>query len=93
MSRLLTWIVRPATSTRTTSRSGCLAIETTTEVDQVDDNYVAHDAKYWNEQNIFPCRWNMAPPPSPFCRKAMGGEVYEEENRRCEEVMAQALGR
>ena len=67
--------------------------EYTTEVDQVDDSYVPHDAKYWSEQNIFPCRWNMAPPPSPFCRKAMGGEVYEEENRRCEQVMAQALGR
>jgi catechol-2,3-dioxygenase len=67
--------------------------EYTTEVEQVDDNYVAHDAKYWNEMNVFPCRWNMAAPPSPFARKAMSGELYEEENLRCEQVMAQALGR
>ena len=31
--------------------------------------------------------------PSPFARKAMSGELYEEENRRCEGVMAKALGR
>ena len=38
--------------------------EYTTEVDQVDDNYVGHDAKWWKEQNLFPCRWNMAGAPS-----------------------------
>lgn len=67
--------------------------EYTTEVDQVDDTYVGHDAKWWTEQNVFPCRWNMAGPPSAFARKAMGGELVEEENRRCEEIMARALGR
>jgi catechol-2,3-dioxygenase len=67
--------------------------EYTTEVDQVDDNYVAHDAKWWTEQKLFPCRWNMAGAPSPLARRAMGGELVEEENRRCEEVMARALGR
>jgi catechol 2,3-dioxygenase len=67
--------------------------EYTTEVEQVGDNYVGHDAKWWNEQNLFPCRWNMAGAPSPFARKAMSGELYEEENQRCEQVMAKALGR
>jgi catechol 2,3-dioxygenase len=67
--------------------------EYTTEVEQVDDSYVSHDAKYWKEQNVFPCRWNMAGVPSEFARKAMSGELYEEENRRCEEVMAKQLGR
>jgi catechol 2,3-dioxygenase len=67
--------------------------EYTTEVDQVDDSYVSHDAKWWKEQNLFPCRWNMAAAPSEFARKAMSGELYEEENRRCEEVMAKVLGR
>ena len=67
--------------------------EYTTEVEQVGDNYVGHDAKWWTEQNVFPCRWNMAGVPSTFARKAMSGELYEEENRRCEQVMAQALGR
>ena len=67
--------------------------EYTTEVEQVDDNYVGHDAKWWKEQNVFPCRWNMAGVPSEFARKAMSGELYEEENQRCEQVMAKALGR
>ena len=67
--------------------------EYTTEVQQVDDSYVPHDAKYWTELNVFPCRWNMAGAPDEFARKAMSGELYEEENRRCEEVMAKALGR
>jgi catechol 2,3-dioxygenase-like lactoylglutathione lyase family enzyme len=67
--------------------------EYTTEVEQIDDRYVAHDAAWWNEQKVFPCRWNMAGVPSPFARKAMGGELVEEENLRCEQVMAKALGR
>jgi catechol 2,3-dioxygenase-like lactoylglutathione lyase family enzyme len=67
--------------------------EYTTEVDQVDDNYVGHDAKWWKEQNVFPCRWNMAGVPSELTRKAMSGALYEEENQRCEQVMAKALGR
>jgi catechol 2,3-dioxygenase-like lactoylglutathione lyase family enzyme len=67
--------------------------EYTTEVDQVGDNYVGHDAQWWLQQNVFPCRWNMAGVPSEFTRKAMSGELLEEENKRCEEIMAQALGR
>ena len=67
--------------------------EYTTEVEQVDDSYAAHDANWWNEQKVFPCRWQMAGVPSPFARKAMGGELVEEENLRCEQVMAKALGR
>jgi catechol 2,3-dioxygenase len=67
--------------------------EYTAEVEQVDDSYVPHDAAWWQAQNLFPCRWKMAGPPSAFAHKAMSGELYEEENRRCEEVMAQALGR
>jgi catechol 2,3-dioxygenase len=67
--------------------------EYTTEVEQVDDNYVGHDAKWWTEQKVFPDRWNMAGAPSPFARKAMSGELVEEENQRCEQVMAKALGR
>ena len=67
--------------------------EYTTEVEQVGDNYVGHDAKWWKAQSVFPCRWNMAGAPSAFARKAMSGELYEEENQRCEQVMAKALGR
>ena len=67
--------------------------EYTTEVDQVDDSYVAHDAQWWQETKLFPCRWNMAGAPSDLARKAMSGELLEEENQRCEQVMARALRR
>jgi catechol 2,3-dioxygenase-like lactoylglutathione lyase family enzyme len=67
--------------------------EYTTDVQQVDDSYVSHDADWWKAQNLFPCRWNMASPPTEFARKAMSGQLYEEENQRCEQVMAKALGR
>jgi catechol 2,3-dioxygenase len=67
--------------------------EYTTEVDQVDDSYVAHDAQWWLETKLFPCRWKMAGAPSELARKAMSGELAEEENLRCEQVMARALGR
>jgi len=32
-------------------------VEYTAEVQQVDDTYVPHDAKWWHDQNIWPCRW------------------------------------
>ena len=67
--------------------------EYTTEVEQVDDSYVPTTPQYWKELNILPCRWNMAGPPSEFARKAMSGELVEEENQRCEQVMARTLGR
>jgi catechol 2,3-dioxygenase len=67
--------------------------EYTTDVQQVDDSYVSHDAKWWKDLNVFPCRWNMAGVPTEFARKAMSGELVDEENERCEQVMARALGR
>ena len=53
--------------------------EYTTEVDQVDNSYVAHDAQWWIETKLFPCRWKMAGAPSDYARKAMSGELVEEE--------------
>ena len=67
--------------------------EYTTEVQQVDDTYVPHDAKWWEDLNYWPCLWNMAGPPSPQARHAMSGKLLEENNERCEQVMARALGR
>jgi catechol 2,3-dioxygenase len=67
--------------------------EYTTDVQQVDDTYIGHDAQWWKDLNVFPCRWNMAGVPSEFARKAMSGELVDEENERCEQVMARALGR
>jgi catechol 2,3-dioxygenase len=67
--------------------------EYTTEVEQVDDTYAAHDAKWWEGLNYWPDRWNMAGPPSTSARYAMSGKLVEETNERCEQVMARALGR
>ena len=66
--------------------------EYTTEVEQVGDNYVGHDSDWWKAQNVFPCRWNMAGAPSPFARKAMRGELVEEENQRCEAGDGEGVG-
>jgi catechol 2,3-dioxygenase len=67
--------------------------EYTTEVEQVDDSYVPHDAKWWDDLNYWPDRWNMAGPPSERARYAMSGKLVEENNARCEELMARRLGR
>src|SRR5712691_3000895 len=65
--------------------------EYTTEVQQVDDTFVPHDAKWWEGLNYWPCRWNMAGVPSTSARHAMSGKLLEENNERCEQVMARKL--
>ena len=73
--------------------------EYTTEVEQVDEaTYVPNTAEYWAKFPGRPCRWNMAGHPSNRLRAAMGGEIFappegEDENLRCEDVMARKLGR
>jgi len=67
--------------------------EYTTEVDQVDDSYVPHDAKWWESLNYWPDRWNMTGPPSTAARYAMSGKLVEDNNERCEQIMARKLGR
>ena len=72
-------------------------VEYTTEVEQIDEaEYIPHDAEYWAEFPMRPCRWGMATNPSNRVRAAMGGDTSvasEEDGRRCEEIMAQTLGR
>jgi catechol-2,3-dioxygenase len=67
--------------------------EYTTEVDQVDDSYVPHGPDWWTAQNYFPCRWNMAGPPTELLQAGWSGKLVEQENERCEQVMARRLGR
>jgi catechol 2,3-dioxygenase len=71
--------------------------EYTTEMQQVDESdYKAHDAEYWTNFMTGPCRWGMASQASNRLRAAMGGDVSvadERDSKRCEEVMAQTLGR
>jgi catechol 2,3-dioxygenase len=67
--------------------------EYTAEVEQVDDSYVPHNAEYWDSLNIWPDRWNMSGPPSESARYAMSGKLVEDNNERCEHVMARTLGR
>jgi len=72
-------------------------VEYTTEIEQIDEaTYMAHDAKYWREFPMRPCRWGMGGHPSNRLRAAMGGDTTvanPEDGKRCEEIMAQTLGR
>ena len=57
---------------------------------------MAHDAEYWRDFPMRPCRWGMATHPSNRIRAAMGGDLSvadQEAGKRCEEIMAQKLGR
>jgi catechol-2,3-dioxygenase len=72
--------------------------EYTTEVEQVDEaTYVPNTREYWAKFPGRPCRWNMAGFPSNRLKDAMGGHIFppdaEDENLRCEDVMARTLGR
>src|SRR5262245_13230598 len=72
-------------------------VEYTAEVEQVDEaEYIPHDAAYWASFPGRPCRWGMATTPSNRVRAAMGGDTSvasEDDGKRCEEIMAKALGR
>jgi catechol 2,3-dioxygenase len=72
-------------------------VEYTTEIEQVDEaTYVAHDAEYWGNFPGRPCRWGMGGFPSNRLKAAMGGDTSvadPEAGKRCEEIMAQKLGR
>ena len=71
--------------------------EYTTEIQQVDEtDYEPHDAAYWGNFPMRPCRWGMATSPSNRVRAAMGGDTSvadPEAGKRCEEIMAKTLGR
>jgi catechol 2,3-dioxygenase-like lactoylglutathione lyase family enzyme len=72
-------------------------VEYTTEIEQVDEaTYMVHDAEYWRNFPGRPCRWNMAGHPSNRFKAAASGDLSvadPEAGKRCEEVMAQTLGR
>ncbi len=72
-------------------------VEYTAEVEQVDEaTYQAHDAEYWRNFPMRPCRWGMAGMPSNRFKAAAGGDLSvadPESGKRCEEIMAQTLGR
>jgi catechol 2,3-dioxygenase-like lactoylglutathione lyase family enzyme len=71
--------------------------EYTTEIQQIDEaHYEPHDADYWANFPMRPCRWGMATQPSNRIRAAMGGDLSAadpEAGKRCEEIMAKTLGR
>jgi catechol 2,3-dioxygenase-like lactoylglutathione lyase family enzyme len=72
-------------------------VEYTAEVEQIDEaTYQAHDAAYWRDFPMRPCRWGMATMPSNRFKAAAGGDMSvadPEAGKRCEEIMAQTLGR
>ena len=71
--------------------------EYTTEIQQIDEaDYEPHDAEYWANFPMRPCRWGMATSPSNRVRAAMGGDTSladPQAGKRCEDIMAKTLGR
>ena len=67
--------------------------EYTTEVEQVDDTYVGHDAKWWTETESVPVPLEHGGRAVRVRPQGHVGRAFEEENQRCEQVMAKALGR
>jgi catechol-2,3-dioxygenase len=71
--------------------------EYTTEVQQIDEiDYEPHDAPYWTAYPMRPCRWGFAGHPSNRLKAAFGGDTSvadPADGKRCEEIMAKALGR
>jgi catechol 2,3-dioxygenase len=71
--------------------------EYTTEVEQIDEAYYEdHDAAYWDKFPMRPCRWGTGGHPSNRLKAAFGGDLSvadPSDGKRCEEIMAKALGR
>lgn len=63
--------------------------EYTTEVEQIDEaHHIPGTPDYWTKvMNGNPDRWGIAV-PSKILREAMAGKVVEENNLRCEEIIA-----
>jgi len=68
------------------------AIEYTTDVDQAGDDYVSRREDYWQNLPMRPCAWAGAKMvPSPRMRAAMAGELVEERNRTCDDVISERM--
>lgn len=68
------------------------AIEYTTYVEQVGDDYVTRYADYWQNVPLRPCAWAGAKMvPSARMRDAMAGKLIEERNRACDDVISETL--
>lgn len=62
------------------------------EVEQIEeDNYKPGTAEYWNNFPMRPCRWGMATTPSKHLRHAMSGELVEERNKLCDEIISKNM--
>ncbi|MEA2879086.1 MAG: hypothetical protein QOF14_4282 [Hyphomicrobiales bacterium] len=72
-------------------------VEYTAEVQQVDEaTYQAHDQDYWRTFPMGACRWGIAGIPSNRFKAAASGDTSVADpgaGKRCEEIMAQTLGR
>ena len=65
--------------------------EYTTEIEQIDEaTHMLGDAAYWARKMPMPDRWGMAL-PSKLLREAMAGQVTEERNQRCEDIISRKL--
>ena len=72
-------------------------VEYTAEVQQIDEaTHQARDDNYWRVFQRDRCRWGMAGVPSARFKAAASGDTSVADpkaGKRCEEIMAQRLGR
>jgi len=66
--------------------------EYTTEIERIDEaTHIPGTPDYWARvMNGNPDRWGMAA-PSALLREAMAGKIVEDNNKRCEEIIARKL--
>lgn len=68
------------------------AIEYTTDVDQVDDTYVANNGDYWTSLPLRPCAWSgNKTVPTPWMAEAMGGKTIAARNASCDDVISEKM--
>ena len=60
------------------------------EIIEDDENHVPGTAEYWRSQPILrPCRWGMAMQQSDILKRAMSGQLVEDRNALCDEIICQ----
>ncbi len=71
-----------------------IAIEYTTEMEQVDDaTYPHRSAEDWKNVPIKPCSWGMAMTRTDELLRARTGKIIDELNRTCGQSCTETISR
>ncbi|MFM1813581.1 MAG: hypothetical protein RLZ98_276 [Pseudomonadota bacterium] len=67
------------------------ALEYTTEMEQVDDNYPRRSKEYWSSRPVRPCSWGMAMKATDKVTRAKAGTITAELNGDCSEAISKSM--